>query len=167
MRGRPGMIWIGLGLIGLGIVFVLAQGMGWDKIWPVFPVLGGLAFWAAYAGTGFKDGGLAFVGTLAVLVGLFFFGFTFGLWEWAEMAQLWPGFLIIAGVAFIVLFLAEPPHEVGLLGFGLAVILAGAGGLAFTLGLVGADILKWWPLLLVVVGLISLVGTVVRMVRRE
>jgi hypothetical protein len=83
------------------------------------------------------------------------------------MAQFWPGFLIIAGMAFIVLFLAEPSHEVGLLGFGLAVILAGAGGLAFTHGLVGADILKWWPLLLVVVGLISLVGTVVRMVRRE
>jgi hypothetical protein len=167
MRGRAETMWIGLSLIGLGIAFVLAQAIGWDKIWPVFPLLGGLAFWIAYTGTGFKDGGLAFVGTLAVLVGLFFFGFTFGLWEWAEMAQLWPVFLIIAGVAFVVLFLAEPPHEVGLLGFGLAVILAGAGSLAFTHGLVGTDILKWWPLLLVVVGLISLVGTVARMFRRE
>jgi len=167
MRDRTGTVWTGLGLIGLGIAFVLAQWIGWDKIWPAFPMLGGLAFLAAYAATGFKEAGVAFVGTLATLVGLFFFGFTFGVWEWADMAQLWPVFLMITGVAFIVLFFADRPRGVGVLGFGFAAILAGLGGLAFTYKLVGADILRWWPLLLVMVGVVGLIGAFARMFRRE
>jgi hypothetical protein len=167
-RDKWGTVWGGLSLIGLGIAFILANIVGWDRVWPIFPLFGGLAFLVGYAVTGFRDGGLAFVGTAATLIGLFFFGFTFGIWEWDDMAILWPVFPFIGGVAFIVLFFAERrSHDVGTLGVGCAAIVVGVVGLAFTYGLVSGNIVKLWPLLIVLVGLISLVGGLLRASRRE
>ncbi|MGD2207580.1 MAG: hypothetical protein PVH17_12470 [Anaerolineae bacterium] len=158
-RDKLGTAWAGLGLIGLGIAFLVANVVGWEKIWPIFPVLGGLAFFGGYVSTGLRDGGLAFVGTAATLVGLFFFGFTFGLWEWEQMEQLWPVFPFIGGVAFCVLFLADRrSRDVGVLGVGCAALIIGVVGLGFTYRLVTGDIVKLWPLLIIFVGLISLVG---------
>jgi hypothetical protein len=166
MRDRYGVMWAGLGLIGLGVAFLVAQFIGWDKIWPIFPILGGLAFLGGYAAGGFRDAGLVFVGTLAVLVGVFFFGFSLGIWEWAQMADLWPAFPLIGGLGFVALFLAERGRDVGTLGVGCAAIIVGVVGLAVTLGLVGEGIVKLWPLLLVFVGLVGLVGGLLRAVRR-
>jgi hypothetical protein len=167
-RERIGVVWAGVGLIGLGIALLAAQLIGWDRLWPIFPILGGVAFFAGYISSGFKDAGMAFVGTAALLVGFFFFGFTFGFWEWEAMAQLWPVFLLIGGIAFFVLFLAESrARDVGVLGVGCAAIIMGIVGLAFTYGLVGGAILKYWPLLLVLVGLASLAGALVRGLRRD
>ncbi len=158
-RNRWGTAWGGLTLIALGIAFILANIIGWDNVWPIFPLFGGVAFLVGYAVTGFRDGGLAFVGTGAVLVGLFFFGFTLGPWAWTDMQQLWPVFPFIGGVAFIVLFFAERrSRDVGTLGVGCAAMIVGVVGLAFTYGFVGGDIIKLWPLLIVFLGLVSLVG---------
>jgi hypothetical protein len=167
-RGRWGTAWAGLGLIGLGIAFLVANVVGWDKIWPVFPLLGGLAFLGSYVASGFEEGGFAFAGTAATLVALFFFGFSFGIWEWEQMAELWPVFPFIGGVAFIVLFFADrQARDAGVLGVGFAAMVVGVVGLAFTYNLVGFDIVKWWPLLVVLVGLVSLVGGLLQMSRRE
>jgi hypothetical protein len=158
-RNRWGAAWAGLTLIGLGLAFLLANIVGWDRTWPIFPLFGGLAFLIGYALTGFRDGGLAFVGTAATLIGLFFFGFTFGIWEWGDMRELWPVFALIGGVAFVVLFAAERrSRDVGTLGVGCAALIVGVVGLAFTYGYVGGDIVKLWPLLIVFVGLVSLIG---------
>lgn len=166
-RDRVGTMWAGLGLIGLGIAFIVAQLIGWDRIWPIFPLLGGLAFFGGYVATGFKDTGFAFVGTAAVLIGLFFFGFTFGVWEWEEMEKLWPVFPLIGGVAFFVLFLAERARDFGALGVACAAIIVGVVGLGFTYGYVSGDIVKLWPLLFVLVGFVGLIGGLLRMLRRE
>jgi len=166
-RDRLGTVWAGLGLIGLGIAFVMAQWIGWDRIWPLFPVLGGLGFLAWYAFTGFKEEGLLFIGVLALLVGLFFFGFTLGFWEWSQMGDLWPVFPLIGGVAFVALFLGGRGRDPGTLGVGCAALIVGIVGLAFTHGLVSGDIWRLWPLLLILVGVISLAGTLVRALRRE
>lgn len=162
-RDRAGAVGAGLGLIGLGMALILAQWIGWEKLWPIFPILAGLAFLTGYVASGFKDAGLAFVGTAAILVGLFFFGFSLGYWEWAQMAQLWPVFPMIGGVAFLVLFLAEGrARDAGVLGVGCAAIVVGVVGLALAFGLVGDQILRYWPLLLVFVGVISLLGALLR-----
>ncbi|RPI49353.1 MAG: hypothetical protein EHM56_12500 [Chloroflexi bacterium] len=166
-RDRLGTVWAGLGLIGLGIAFVVAQWIGWDRIWPLFPVLGGIGFLAWYALTGFKDEGLVFVGIMALLVGLFFFGFTLGFWEWGQMGDLWPVFPLIGGVAFLALFFAERTRDVGTLGVGCAALIVGVVGLAFTYGLVGSDIWRFWPLLLILMGVLSLVGGLLRTSRRK
>ncbi len=168
MHDKSGAIKTGLIVIGVGVALLVAQLIGWDRVWPLFPLLGGLAAFGGYVAGGRRDGGLAFLGTAATLLGLFFFGFTLGFWEWAQMEQLWPVFPLIGGVAFIVLFLAgRPARDVGALGVGCAALIVGGAGLAFTYGLIGGDIVKLWPLLLVLLGIVSLIGGLLRTARRE
>jgi len=127
-----------------------------------------LGLFAGYVTSGAKDGGLAFLGTAAFLSGLFLFGFTLGYWTWQEMATLWPVFLLIVGIAFLGAFLAERrSRDLGVLGLGFAAVAAGGLGLGVTRGLLRSDIVRLWPLLLVLVGLFSLAGVVVRALRRE
>lgn len=167
-RDGLGAAWVGLGLIGLGIAFLLAQWIGWDRIWPILPLFGGLAFFGAYIGGGRKDGGLAFVGTAAILVGFFFFGFTLGFLAWEQMAQLWPVFVLIVGISFLVLFLAEGRgRDLGVLSIGCVAAIVGIAGLAITLGFVAGDIVKYWPLLVILAGVVGLLGALFRGSRRE
>lgn len=166
-RDRSGFIVAGLVLIGLGAVLLLAQWLGWQKIWPIFPLLGGLAFLAGYAASGFKETGFVFVGAVAMLIGLFFFGFTLGFWEWADMVKLWPVFPLIGGLAFVLLFAVDRKHDVGTLGVGCAAIVIGVVGLAVAYGFLGGEVVQLWPLLLILMGLIGLVGAVAQAVRRR
>ena len=166
LRDRQGTIWLGLGLIGLGIVFVLGLWIGWEKIWPIFVIAGGVAFLVGYAVSGFRDSGLVFVGVGAILVGLFFLGFSLGYWEWSDMSWLWPVFPVIGGVAFVALFFAERGKDAGTLGVGCAAFVVGIVGLAVTLGFLGKEIVRFWPLLLVLLGIVSLAAALLRFVRR-
>ncbi len=162
------VLWLGLGLIGLGIALLVASIVGWDSIWPAFPLLGGLLFYAAYVDSGFEDEGFAFAGALTVLVGLFFFGFTLGFWEWEQMERLWPAFILMAGLAFLVLFLAQRRgRDWGVLGLGLVAVVAGGLGLAVTHEALGTHVIKYWPVLIVLVGLLSLVQALSRPFRRS
>ena len=166
-RDRLGMVWAGLGLIGLGFAVLAASLLGWSQLWPLFPILAGLGLFAGYVVSGAKDGGLAFLGTLATLSGLFLFGFTLGAWAWDEMATLWPVFLVIAGIAFLVAFVAERrARDLGVLGLSCAALVAGVLGLGVTRGFLESDVVKLWPLLLVLVGIFSLAGAILRALRR-
>jgi hypothetical protein len=166
-KQQQAALWTGLGLIGLGVALILAQFIGWDRIWPLFPLLGGLAFLAGYVASGFRESGFVFVGVLATLLGLFFFGFSLGFWEWGNMERLWPVFPLIAGIAFVALFAAERPRDAGPLGVGCAGIIVGVAGLGVTYGYVGASIWKLWPLLLILAGLIGLVAALLQFLRRD
>ncbi len=166
-RDRLGTVWAGLALIALGIAFLIAQWIGWDRIWPIFPILGGLAFLGGYVASGFRESGFVFVGVAALLVGAFFFGFSLGFWEWAQMEQLWPVFPLIGGLAFGALFLAERGRDWGTLGVGCAATVVGVVGLGFTYGLVAGDVVKFWPVLIIFIGLASLVGGLLRMGRNR
>jgi hypothetical protein len=159
-------VWGSLALIGLGIAFLVAQWIGWDRIWPLLPVLGGAAFLGAYVLSGFREPGFVFVGIAATLTGLFFFGFSLGIWEWSEMAGLWPAFAVIGGVAFIALFLAERARDLGTLGVGCAAIVAGIVGLLITAGVLGTDVTRLWPLLVIFVGIVALASAILRGVRK-
>jgi hypothetical protein len=166
-RDRSSSIVWGLVLIGVGIVLGLAMWIGWDKLWPVFPLMAGLGFLVGYVLSSFKEEGFVFIGTLAALLGLFFFGFTLGVWEWGDMSKLWPAFPLILGVAFLALFLADRKHDAGALGVGCAGVIVGIVGLAILYGYLGSEIVKLWPLLIILVGLIGLIGALSRMFRRE
>jgi hypothetical protein len=165
-RRNLSTVWGGLSLIALGIAFLVAQSIGWDRIWPLFPMLGGVAFFVAYAVSEEKDPGMIFLGTGALLVGLFFFGFTLGVWEWGEMSVLWPVFPLIGGVAFLAFFFAQGwSRDPGLLGLSLAALAVGVVGLLITHELLGRDIVKYWPLLLVLVGATGLLTGLLRAAR--
>ncbi|MCA9931449.1 MAG: hypothetical protein KC419_23345 [Anaerolineales bacterium] len=156
---RRGSVFGGLIVIAIGVWFLMASlGVNLPNIgnlWPIFPTIGGLAFLFAYVTGSEKDPGFLIPGVGGFLVGLFFFLFTFGIYEWAEMGRLWPVFPLIGGIAFLAMYLAV--RDGGLLVPAFGGIGVGVVGLLFTLtGVSLAWIGTYWPVILIVVGLIIL-----------
>ncbi len=145
----------GLIVIAIGVWFLLGS-LGVNlpsigRLWPIFPALGGLAFLVAYYMGSENDAGFLIPGVGGFLTGIFFFFFTFGVFEWAEMGRLWPIFPLIGGIAFVAVWLADGRKEFGYLvpaGGGLGV---GIIGLIFTFG--GINLANYWPVILIVIGL--------------
>ena len=170
MKNRAEAIVPGIILILLGLFFLLQQfapGLfGWGNIWPIFPTLGGLGFLAGWLFSQDRDPGLLFVGTAATLVGLFFFPFTFGLFEWADMGRLWPAFPVIGGLAFLALFAGGRFRDWGTAGVGCVAILVGLIAFGFTLlklpRALATTLVKLWPLGLIFIGLLALASAFVR-----
>jgi len=181
---RRGSIFPALVLILLGVWF-LASNLGvrlpgMDAMWPIFPLGGGLLFLGGYLFDR-RDPGLVFVGLAATLIGAFFFLFTLrvrlpvaGMQEgvrWDDMSKLWPAFVVIAGVSFIALFLAEEKHEWAVFSLGAVGVIVGCVAFLFTLGWLAGDIgrllAKLWPLLLVIAGLAALLQAVLGRPRQK
>jgi hypothetical protein len=140
-------------------------------LWPGIVVVVGLVFWIGYVTSAGRDPGLAFVGTIVTLVGAFFFLFTLnvsvpglGVIGWGDMARLWPAFPLIVGVAFVVLWVTNKFRDTGVLVPAAILLIVGLGGFAFTLGEVPAlrQIVDWWPVLLIVLGVAFLVQSFAR-----
>ena len=170
---RRGTIIPGLILILVGAWF-LAGNLGaklpsMEAMWPIFPLGAGLLFLSGYA-LNRRDPGLLFIGLGATLIGAFFFLFTLriplpiaGMQEgvrWDDMDRLWPTFVVIGGLAFIALFIAEARHEWAVFSLGALGVIFGCVAFLFTLRVLSGDIgqrlVQLWPLLLVVVGLAAL-----------
>jgi len=164
MKNRRGAIVPGIILILVGLVLLLQQLVpsffGWDRLWPLFPTLGGVAFLTGWLFSRDREPGLLFVGTGATLVGLFFFPFTFGLFRWADMSRMWPAFPIIGGLAFLALFAGGRFRDWGAAGVGCVAMLVGIIAFGFTLfrfpRTLSVALLKLWPLGLIFIGLIAL-----------
>jgi hypothetical protein len=171
MRANRSAIIPGLFLIAIG-VWLLAQNLGvslpgLERLWPVFPLLGGLAFLIQYFGNGRRDDGLVFVGVAALLVGAFFFAFTLvplrfddgGLNRW------WPVFILIGAAAFFAQWLANVRAWGRLVAAGLALVI-GALALASTQQVFSTELvtqlLRLWPLLLILLGVITLARVLYR-----
>ena len=167
-RQQTGALIGALGLVGIGgWLLALALGvplMGFDRLWPLIPALVGLVFVVQYAVTTSRPVGLLFVGMIALLAGTFLCTFTTGLGglTWRSMAQYWPVFPLVIGVAFMALYLAGDMREGALLP--PAYIFGGIGILAlpFTLGVmrgeVARQVLQFWPLLVLLIGLAVFFG---------
>ncbi|MFZ5916116.1 MAG: LiaI-LiaF-like domain-containing protein [Chloroflexota bacterium] len=168
-KRAPGIV-PGVLLILLGLFFLMQQLaprlLSWSNIWPLFPTLAGLAFLAGWLFGRERDPGLLFIGTAATLVGLFFFPFSFGLLNWAEMARLWPAFPIIGGLAFLAQFAASRFRDWGAAGVGCLATLVGLIAFGFTLFRLprplGDLLLKLWPLGLIFLGLLGLASAFLR-----
>jgi hypothetical protein len=167
MQTRRGAIFPGLILILIG-AWLLARNLGVEllplkgdlsALWPGFLLLGGLAFLSQFLLGGRRDDGLVFVGVAATLVGLFFFAFTFGYLAWGDMGRYWPVFVLIGGLAFLAQWLVRPTQRELLIPAFIALIV-GFVALALTLRVVNpalADqIVKLWPVLLILAGLLTL-----------
>jgi hypothetical protein len=158
-------------LVLLGLYFLGAQLRiplpGFDRFWPGLIVFGGLLMLADYAFGG-RRGGL-FPGVLLILIGLTFFFFTLHLRvpvpplqdgvDWPDMAFLWPIFVLDAGLAFLVQWLAQPANR-GARNVSLVTLLVGLIALAinFSANDLFRQIGRLWPLLLVAAGVQMLLG---------
>ena len=152
-----GILWGGILLVA-GSWFLL-QRLGLDlpnffsALWPIFPFMFGAAFLVTYFTGECKDPGLVWPGTFGVLVGLFFFLFSFELFEWEQMSELWPVFPLIVGLAFLATWVAGGLKQVGLLVPALLTLGVGSCGLGFELGVLDASTINaLWPLALVLLG---------------
>ncbi len=161
---KKGTIIPALILILLGVYFLLGElGIsipGWDIIWPVFPLAGGLAFLGGYVFGSRHDPGMVFVGTSATLVGLMFFFITLGPLEYRDLGTWWPVFVLIGGVAFLAQWVAACFRDWGALFLALVALAVGGAGLAVTLQLLGPETSRLlpnlWPVILILVGLMML-----------
>ena len=141
--------------------WLLAQNLGvplpsWNAAWPGLLVFFGLAFLLQYFLGGRREGGLVFVGMVAVLLGAFFFAFTLGYYRWNDMGRYWPVFVLIGSAAFFGQWLMQP-RERGLLVPAFLALVVGGVALPITLQAVNPAlaeiVIKFWPLVLVLVGL--------------
>ncbi len=159
----PAIILILLGLWFLAGNFGLTL-PNLEQLWPGFIMLGGaMALWSYFSGKN-PDSSRIFTGLLGLGVGAFFFLFTLNLRlpvlgrvSWNDMNYLWPGFLLIGGVAWVGQFVLSGFKGIDRLVLGLLAVVLGALGFAFTLGFLsqalGARLLQFWPLILIFLGL--------------
>jgi hypothetical protein len=174
MRNRSGAVLPGLLLIALGAwLLALTLGVplpGFDKIWPVLPLVFGLAALVRFFAEGRRHDGLVISGVAAVLLSAFFLTITLGPLSWADLGRWWPIFIVIGGLAFLAQWLARPDEHSLLIPAVLA-LLVGLGALALTLRLAGFtlsdQLIRLWPLLLILAGLGLLANYVVSGRKKE
>jgi hypothetical protein len=138
------------------------QELSWNRLWPILLIFAGIALLSQHSMDHNKRSGIVFLGTIAVLSGLFLCIFTFqiGRLGWADMPRYWPVFPAIVGAAFLAVYLAGDMQNEALLkpsfligGFGLFL-------LPFTVGVIGGEafqqVSRFWPLLLIPVAMLIL-----------
>jgi hypothetical protein len=169
MSPRRGALLPGIILIGLG-GWLLAQNLGLplpglERLWPIFPMGLGLVLLLRYFTDGRRDEGLVFSGIAGLLTGAFFLAFTLSRWEWAQMRQLWPTFIVIGGVAFLAQWLVRPRQWGLLIPMSLA-LLVGGGLLLINTGALQRELaeqlFKFWPVALILAGLSTLASAILR-----
>jgi hypothetical protein len=163
MRSK-GRIVLALFLIALGAYLLLERldiGVpGWDVMWPVLPLAGGLALLGGYVFGERHDPDHVFLGTALTLAGAVFFFITLGPLEYSDLGIWWPVFVLIGGIAFLAQWAAARFRDWSALFLGLVALVVGGAGLAITLKLLGPEtrelLPNLWPALLVVLGLMLL-----------
>jgi hypothetical protein len=169
---RGGAMFWGLVLIAAGVWFLLnAMGIhtpGMGAMWPIFPTLVGMGLFGVWLFSSNKReaAGIAIPATINLLIGLFFFAFTLKVFHWGDMAFLWPVFPLIVGISFIVAWILSLFREWGFLIPGGIVSAVGIIGLTFTMAGQNlwflATILRWWPLILIALGIAILLRALFR-----
>lgn len=162
-RRRSAVFLIVLGLVLLAFNLGLVRRPSVDEWWPVILVAIGAWMFIDALGGG-RERSAVFPATIIGGVGLVFL-----INEWdlvpGGIGELWPAFLIVVGMAFVMLYLFDE-REAGvlipaaiLLAIGIVVLLA-------NLGLIGTDpwrlVGTYWPIILIAIGLGGLFSSVGR-----
>jgi hypothetical protein len=164
MKNNRGSIVAGIVLIGLGLWF-LAEQMGMrlpelSTLWPAFLIIFGLASLISYFAD--RNPERVFFGVAGPLLGAFFFAITLGPLEWRDLGVYWPVFILIFSLASVAQWIATPANR-NLLSQAAVGLLIGLFFLAYNLNLLNRvlaqQILAFWPLILIVLGLIVVVRT--------
>ncbi len=161
---RKGTVTLAVLLILLGAFLLLNELnlaiAGWDVLWPVFPLAGGLTLLGSYVFGEKRDPGKVFLGMALSLVALAFFFVTLGPLEYQDLGTWWPVFVLIGGVAFLAQWAAARFRDWGALFLAVVALVIGGAGLAIILNLFGPEtselLPKLWPALVVLAGLMLL-----------
>jgi hypothetical protein len=147
MKPKRSLTALAVLLIGTGAVLTLENYSlvaGISAHWPLFIILVGSGFVLLYFQERRRDAALIWLGSFCVPIGAFFYFLNFT--SWRHMAHLWPLFLGITGLSFLVTTIATKNRVFLFLSL-LFVTLFCALWLVFTVSI------KLWPMSLVVFGL--------------
>jgi len=154
---QPAKLITGIALVAVGIIFMLNSLdliRGIDELWPLFMILIGLAFLIGfYLRRG--NPGMLFVGLLITLNGLFFLLWNFGYTGLYDMGELWPTFMLIPGISFIIMALVSREERKALIPGFILVIVAAIFYLDTLSGISPRTLrlaARLWPLVLILVG---------------
>ncbi len=143
------------------LVELIPQAPSLDQLWPVLPVAGGITLLASYFHQREGEHLRLFWGVFLTLSGLFLFLISLTDQNYAVLLTWWPAFVLIAGLAFLTLWLAEGVREWGMLVLAVGSLAFGGVYLAVNLRLLGprisAEVQRLWPVLLILAGLILFV----------
>lgn len=147
-----GLLFITAGLLFLAVsTGLIGNFIAW---WPLFIMVPGLfLLMLSFVSRGAR--GAVFPGTIVTLIGLFFLSWS-NHWIAVDMARFWPVFPCIVGFAFVMLFIFEPGSS-GVLVPAFILLTVGAVFFGINYGMLGRGILAYWPVLLVVVGIASII----------
>jgi hypothetical protein len=147
---------IGGFLVGIFFFAITLGPLTWSDLvqwWPIFLLIGGIAFIATFVLGRQHGAGLLFLGTGNLLLGIFFLLITLGPLRWRDMGTLWPAFPLIGGLTFLAVWLVDRE--------GIALLVPAAIGLA--VGFLGfimtfriletRVVADGWPMLLILAGL--------------
>lgn len=169
MTDRSGRLLVAFMLIAIGLFFSVAtfypELVRADRWWPLFILVPGVAMFGTglVAGVGGKreTAGLVIPGTIVTTVGLLFL-YAANTGRWGFWAYNWT--LIVASVGLGLIIAAQfgaAAKDAATVGLWLLVIGVGLFAVigAFVEGIMPRrEVLRWWPLLLVLLGVIVLLG---------
>jgi uncharacterized membrane protein len=141
---------VGIILILLGVFFLCVQLdlVNWDNFWPIILIVGGLLFYLGFL-VNRRNFGLLMPGTILLVIGVLFFYTNRGYWN--RMDELWPTFVIAPGLGFILMYIFGPKGNALWIPATVLIVLA----CLFYGRLWG--IFRYWPVILIAVGLYLLV----------
>jgi hypothetical protein len=149
----------GAGLIIVGTLFLFVTNrilIGWEHVWPLFPIAAGVLMLRAHRAKGNAD--ILFAGLLGLLLGAFLLLFSVGILDWTQMAVLWPTIPLIVGGAMLAGRLTR--EERGTIVLEVGIVLFGLIAFLFTTERinprVAAPFVRFWPLVLIVAGFVVL-----------
>ena len=131
------------------------------SLWPVLLILPALLL-LFYSGTGVKSQRYVFLGMILLLIGVFYLLLNTVI-SVTDMKKLWPVFMTIIGVSMIPYGLAKSGHgRIVLIVPGGFLIALSLVFLVFSLGITDVRftlfVIRWWPGLLIVFGILFLVS---------
>ncbi|MBS3090477.1 hypothetical protein J4433_01770 [Candidatus Pacearchaeota archaeon] len=115
---------------------------GISRLWPVFSLIIGIGLAMLFRNQG--DTGLLWLGSLMIMLSLFFFYLNFT--SWRRLAMLWPVFIAIFGLAFLFCYSINKNRAV-LIASIFTILLSIAFILIFSLSI------KLWPISLIIAGI--------------
>jgi hypothetical protein len=158
-KQRQNQIMWGVLLILAGIWLGLsAMGYAWARMERLWPLLGmGVGAVSLISGLrGRRDEDAVWFGVVVLLASGFFLHITVGPGEWGDLRHLWPVFVLIGAVGWLVSWIINVRKVSNLVLAGVAFIV-GILGLAFTFERIdpelGQRLLSFWPVILIVIGI--------------
>lgn len=141
----------GLILISIGLILLITNYYGWSSLWPLVFLIPVCAICIAYFRDPKRDKSVIIPLTILSVIMLLFLSMTLGILAWSDMSWLWPVFIAAPGLGLLFYYLSTGMKDSGLL-IPISILLGLA--LIFMTG-----IGTYWPLILIIVGVIILLRT--------